>query len=78
MRALEHLSYAGRLVELGLISLGKRRVKRVLTHMCKYLKGGHKEDGTRLFSLLHSGRASQWAQSETWVVTYEHKEGPLF
>lgn len=67
----------GRLGELELISVGKRRVKRDLTHVCKYLKGAHKETGTRLFLVLHSGRTSQWAQSETWVVTYERRERPL-
>jgi len=44
-----HLSYEKRLRYLGLFSLEKRRLKGDLMNVHKYLKGGFREEGARLF-----------------------------
>ena len=54
---LEHLPCEGRLRELGLCSLGKRRLRGDLVNECKYLRVECQEDGARLFSVLPSDRA---------------------
>lgn len=54
---LEHTSYEGRLRELGLLCLEKRRLQEGLTATFQYLKWGHKRAEEGLFTdcvgLLH-------------------------
>jgi len=56
IRGVEHLSCEGRLRELGLFSLEKRRLWGDLIVAFQYLKGAYKKEGDRIFSRACSNR----------------------
>ena len=56
IQRLEHLSYEDRLKELGLFSLGKRRVWGGVIVAFQYLKGVYKHEGNQLFTRVDSDR----------------------
>ncbi|KAK4824596.1 LOW QUALITY PROTEIN: hypothetical protein QYF61_016841, partial [Mycteria americana] len=62
-KGLEHLSYGERLSELGLFGLEKAQG---ISSMYKYLKGGCKEDRTRLFSVV----PSDWTRGNGHKLKY--------
>ncbi|KAK4826356.1 hypothetical protein QYF61_007950 [Mycteria americana] len=53
---MEHLAYEERLRQLGLFSLGERRLQGDLIAAFQYIKGAHKKDGERLFTKACSDR----------------------
>lgn len=60
----EQLSFQERLWEPGLSSLEERRLRLSLIKLYKYLKGGRRENGARLFAVAPGDRArgSEWVQ----------------
>ena len=56
IRGLQHLPYEGRLRELGLFSLEKRRLWGDLIAAFHHLKGAYKQEGNQLFTRVDNSR----------------------
>lgn len=66
------MTYKERLRELGLFSLGKRKLKG---DVYNYLTGGYREDKVRFFSEMHSNRTrGKQPQVGTWEILMRCKE----
>ena len=59
VRGLEHLSCEKRLRELGLFSLGKRRLREDFTEAFQNIKGDYEEERDQLFTWFDSDRAKR-------------------
>ena len=63
IQGMEHLSCEDRLRELGLFSMGNRRLQDDLIAAFQYLKGSYSKEGDRLFSRVCSSRTGEMISS---------------
>lgn len=72
------VSPTGKAEKLELFSLEKRILKGKLTNVKKYLRGGCKEGGVRLFSLMSHDRTRGNGNKETQKALSEHRETAFY
>ena len=58
-RSLKHVSYKDRLMEVGLFSLEKSRLRGNLTMTSPYLKGDYKQEGNQISTWVDSDRTGE-------------------
>jgi len=74
IQGMEHLSYEDSLRELGLFSLGKRRLQGDLRAAFQYLQGGYKKEEDRLISRVCCDRTREIVSNEKREIYVGYNE----